>query len=262
MKGMVILMLVQFAVGEVYNCVGLYGDEYIIEVKNRTDKEIFFVYSESTSDDRSTQKADIITQECCIYDKELNEIDKISVETAVAWKYHSPYAKPDDIDYGYYFSFNINRLWEPAEWFKEKENIDNPVIKEFKNKTAQCFTKIDNMSATQIEDFIMDYAETKLQENNFDAKVINAVISGSRCRGLETAESDLDVVIEIEGNVKEYILFNLLHEDDLKIGEISVDINPITKYETGTLQSYLPKVENYLEEKKAAIFMRSCGKRI
>ena len=72
---------------------------------------------------------------------------------------------------------------------------------------------------------------------------------GSRCRGLEGKNSDLDVVVQLSGNEREDDLFNLLHEDKFRIGGVLVDINPITEYKTGTLEEYLPGVEKYLEEK-------------
>ena len=53
----------------------------------------------------------------------------------------------------------------------------------------------------------------KLYENDFDAEIIGVVISGSRCRGLEGKNSDLDVVVQLSGNEREDDLFNLLHED-------------------------------------------------
>lgn len=71
----------------------------------------------------------------------------------------------------------------------------------------------------------------------------------SRCRGLEKAGSDLDVVLEYKGNVREDTLFDILHEDGMEIGGVEIDINPITEGKTGTLESYLPEVENYLEHK-------------
>ena len=58
----------------------------------------------------------------------------------------------------------------------------------------------------------------------------------SRCRGLEGSHSDLDVVVELSGNEREDDLFDLLHEDDFSIGGVKVDINPITKNKTGTLE--------------------------
>lgn len=123
------------------------------------------------------------------------------------------------------------------------------VIMEFKAKTEECFQPIDGLGATEIEEMVEEYVNAKLSENDFDALVRGVVISGSRCRGLEGKSSDLDVVVELYGDEREDDLFNLLHEDSFKIGGVPVDINPITKYKTRTLEEYLPGVEKYLEEK-------------
>ena len=124
------------------------------------------------------------------------------------------------------------------------------VVMEFKAKTEQCFQPIGGLGTTEIEEMVEEYVNAKLSENDFDATVRGVVISGSRCRGLEGKSSDLDVVVELSGDEREDDLFNLLHEDNFKIGGVPVDINPITKYKTGTLEEYLPGVEKYLEEKR------------
>ena len=92
-------------------------------------------------------------------------------------------------------------------------------------------------------------SDAKWEQLDFDAEIIGVIISGSRCRGLEGKNSDLDVVVQLSGNEREDDLFNLLHEDKFRIGGVLVDINPITEYKTGTLEEYLPVVEKYLEEK-------------
>lgn len=83
------------------------------------------------------------------------------------------------------------------------------------------------------------------------AKVVDVAVTGSRCRGLENDKSDIDIVVEYAGNIKEDVLFNSLHEDGLKLGGIDVDINPITEAQTGNMKSYLPQVEQYFIEKLA-----------
>jgi hypothetical protein len=65
---------------------------------------------------------------------------------------------------------------------------------------------------------------------------------------MERDDSDLDVVVEFSGNEREDDLFNALHEDEFFIGDVKVDINPITEERTGTLETYLPQVDDYLEE--------------
>jgi predicted nucleotidyltransferase len=84
---------------------------------------------------------------------------------------------------------------------------------------------------------------------DIDAQVVDVVLVGSRCRGLEHEDSDVDVVIEYYGSEKEDALFNILNEEGLSIGGRNIDMNPITKDKSGTLETYLPEVERYLAEK-------------
>lgn len=65
----------------------------------------------------------------------------------------------------------------------------------------------------------------------------------------KSEDSDVDVVIEYYGSEKEDSLFNILNEEGLSIGGRNIDMNPITKDKSGTLETYLPEVERYLAEK-------------
>ncbi len=127
------------------------------------------------------------------------------------------------------------------------------IVQEFRDKTAAVFKPIDNFSAADIENNVKDYVETVLSENEIEATVGRVVVSGSRSRGLENPDSDIDVVVEIDSELHEDALFNILHETEREIGGFTVDINPIRKEETGTLEAYLPNVEKYLSEKTADI---------
>ena len=91
--------------------------------------------------------------------------------------------------------------------------------------------------------------QSQIDEYGLDAKIVDVVVAGSRCRGIEQENSDLDVVVEYTGSTREDDLFNMLHEDSIYIAGIRVDINPITEGRTGTLETYLPEVETYLQEK-------------
>lgn len=133
---------------------------------------------------------------------------------------------------------------------------DSQIVMEFKAKTEECFHPINGLSATEIEEIVAEYINAKLMENDCDASIHGVVLSGSRCRGLEKQHSDLDVVVEYIGDEREDDMFNLLHEDKFSIGGIGVDINPISKYKTGTLEEYLPGVEKYLGEKRQKVSVR------
>lgn len=126
---------------------------------------------------------------------------------------------------------------------------DSQLVMNFKARTEECFAPIDGMDAAEIEEMVADFIETKFMEYDVSADIRDVVISGSRCRGLEGKQSDLDMVVEFKGDFREDFLFDILHEDGFSIGGVPVDINPITKNKTGTLEDYLPGVEKYLEEK-------------
>ena len=91
--------------------------------------------------------------------------------------------------------------------------------------------------------------KAKIIKNDLDAQVENVILSGSRCRGIEKSCSDLDIVVDYKGTVREDDFFNIVHEDDFKIAGIAVDINPITEDKTGLLAEYLESAEQYLKEK-------------
>ena len=127
---------------------------------------------------------------------------------------------------------------------------NNPdVVADFRAKTEELFHSLDGQSADDIEKTVYAYVQSQIDEYGLDAEIVDVVVAGSRCRGIEQENSDLDVVVEYIGSTREDDLFNMLHEDSIYIAGIKVDINPITEGRTGTLETYLPEVETYLQEK-------------
>ena len=127
---------------------------------------------------------------------------------------------------------------------------NNPdVVADFRAKTEELFHSLDGQSAEDIEKTVYAYVQSQIDEYGLDAEIVDVVVAGSRCRGIEKENSDLDVVVEYTGSTREDDLFNMLHEDSIYIAGIQVDINPITEGKTGTLETYLPEVETYLQEK-------------
>ena len=140
-------------------------------------------------------------------------------------------------------------LMEKVEEANEvvQKNQESNIITDFRAKTNAVFHDISEMNPTEIEETIKCHVQAKIDEYDIDATIIDAVVVGSRCRGLEKDSSDLDVVVELSTNEREDDLFNAFNEDGLHIGDVSVDINPITAQRTGTLETYLPQAEEYLE---------------
>ena len=127
------------------------------------------------------------------------------------------------------------------------ESTPSSVVADFRAKTGELFHDISEMNPEEIEETVKCHVQAKIDEYSIDATIVDVAVTGSRCRGLEHESSDLDVVVELSTAEREDDLFNAFNEGGLHIGEVKVDINPITAQRTGTLETYLPQVEEYLE---------------
>lgn len=119
----------------------------------------------------------------------------------------------------------------------------------------KCETALNGMSRAEVEYDVLAHTRVVLEEMGLenDVHLIGARVYGSRSReGLYQEGSDLDVVVSYRGDIKEDVLFNAVNEAGLKIAGIPVDINPISEEQTGTLEEYMEKAEQYLDEKEKA----------
>jgi len=128
---------------------------------------------------------------------------------------------------------------------------ESKVIADFKARTEELFNPVNGQTQEDIEQSVYAYLHSKIDEYEMEIELVDMAVSGSRCRGLERAGSDLDVVVEYRGGESEDALFHAFNEDGFTIGGVKVDINPITEGKTGTLAEYLPGVETYLENVRA-----------
>ena len=110
-------------------------------------------------------------------------------------------------------------------------------------------TKMHLKNADKLEQLYLEDIKQYILENDIPVKIIDGAIYGSRSRGTEKENSDLDPVVEYAGNVKEYALFNILHDLHLSYEGHEVDINPIRKEESGSLAAYLSNAEAYMKGK-------------
>lgn len=127
------------------------------------------------------------------------------------------------------------------------------IVTSFKAETEARFHPISGCTPNDIEQDILIYLQSKIKGYGLEIDIIDLALSGSRCRGLEKDGSDLDVVVEYEGNISEDALFDIFHEDCFAIDGITVDINPIEHGKTGTLETYLPLVETYLGKEYVSV---------
>ena len=145
-----------------------------------------------------------------------------------------------DSDGNEYIVFNNNQIQQ----LKDNENITSIDYSLSKNKIQG----LEDYSKEQIYDLTKDYINTALLYSDIDAEIKGMEIIGSRNRGTAKENSDLDIVVELDGdNLREDDLFNVLNdsEEPLEINGIKVDINPIVNYRSGTLEEFMKRSNQY-----------------
>ncbi len=115
---------------------------------------------------------------------------------------------------------------------------------------------LNGYSRKDIEEMVLAAAQAELEEMELSesVKLLGARVYGSRTRdGLFEEASDIDVVLSFDapnGVLYEDTFFNAINGNHLEIGGLSVDVNPISLQETGTLEDYLTRAEAYLDRKE------------
>ena len=59
------------------------------------------------------------------------------------------------------------------------------VVENFKAKTNELFHEISEMNPAEIEETVKCHVQAQLDEYGIDAEIVDVVVVGSRCRGLE-----------------------------------------------------------------------------
>lgn len=140
----------------------------------------------------------------------------------------------------------LQRSFEKAYKAQGKQTTDTKYsVSDNKIQGLEDYTKpeIKNMAA--------GYIQTALEYADINAEIVGMEIIGSRNRGNARPDSDLDIVVELNGeDLREDDLFNILNDIDepLEIDGIRVDINPIVAERTGTLEEFMERSNAYDKE--------------
>ena len=132
----------------------------------------------------------------------------------------------------------------------EEANHTTPpidVVAEFRAKTKELFHEISEMNPSEIEETVKCHVQAKIDESGIAAEIVDVAVAGSRCRGPEREGSDLDVVVELSTNEREDVLFDTFNEGGASYRRHSKTLTRLPHTRTGTLETYLPKVEEYLD---------------
>lgn len=133
---------------------------------------------------------------------------------------------------------------------REQEGM--PVLESLRNPSRN-IQGLEGISPSDMEGMIEEHIHRKMIEGNVtetEAVILDFAIIGSRGRHTARPDSDLDVIVEYEGTIREDDFFYILNSEDEEYGKfaingIEVDFNPIRKEESGTLDDFLKRSEEY-----------------
>lgn len=108
-------------------------------------------------------------------------------------------------------------------------------------KYSEIIQGLENYSKEDIIKVLKPYLDELEADCPGEFKVKKITIIGSRTKGKARPDSDLDVLVEYEGTMKEDSAFNALHYEPIYIEDIPVDINPIRKEQSGTTEQWLER---------------------
>lgn len=137
----------------------------------------------------------------------------------------------------------------PSNGRTEAQEGSNPVLPGTEGETG-VIQGLEGYSLQDIQDIILNHIGEAFQGEFPEGFQINGIgIIGSRANGTAREDSDLDVLLEYEGDITEDSLFNALNGDDrLEIDGIKVDINPITPGKSGTIEEFLERNKDYKKD--------------
>lgn len=143
---------------------------------------------------------------------------------------------------------------------KEEESEQNTATNGGNNEESKTENKLERdapfpMTENEILDIVKNYLnelQSNMELEGLDFKIVDMALYGSRVRGDYTKNSDIDVLIEYEGDAREDDMYNALNFSEtyngkLKIDEIEVDINPIKKEKSGTIREFLERNKNFVK---------------
>lgn len=131
----------------------------------------------------------------------------------------------------------------------DRENIENNFGDSVENITSSLKNDVQNV-----------ITENNLDETEFNLQ--DAKIYGSYAKGKNKATSDLDIIVQYSGNMREDDAFNMFADAGLVItdkngNEIKVDVNPINIDKSGTIEDnldYFDSLDNFDAENKNVYF--------
>ena len=104
---------------------------------------------------------------------------------------------------------------------------------------------LENYDIQELKNSFKSDIKNILEDNDiYDVDIVDLDLHGSRLRGTAKNNSDLDVVVQYDGDIREDTLFDILNENPIEIDGIKVDINPIKE----NIKDYMNRSKEYDQE--------------
>lgn len=136
--------------------------------------------------------------------------------------------------------------------YESEENTTN--INNYKQHFLESDIQgLENYSEHELKKHIIDQIYDRLDSagvSDNDVSIKAIALCGSRNRNTAKDDSDLDVVMEYSGSMREDDVFNILHDEEFENGKmmidnIEIDVNPIRPQQSGNIRSFLKKSKEY-----------------
>lgn len=183
---------------------------------------------------RLAQKANMDIED--VYAKEAPTIEQKDYEMSVdenGKRYKENEISQEDIDY-------YSDLADRYE-FNQVEN--NKIMSENIEKNfGQSVEELQNNFTEDIKNIL---AENEIDYDEFEIEDVR--LYGSYTTGKNKDTSDLDVIVQYKGSMKEDTAFNILNDENLTITDVNgverkVDINPINRELSGTIDEHIERM--------------------
>lgn len=102
----------------------------------------------------------------------------------------------------------------------------------------------DGLTDFDIYNACDEYIEGVIRDTQLNIAQVDMIAIGSRAFGTAREDSDLDILVEYEGDVKEDAVFNALNAEPFELLGIKVDFFPIRAEQSGTLSQWLESHDN------------------
>ena len=132
--------------------------------------------------------------------------------------------------------------------------VQQPVVKE-----PDVIQGLEGYSVEDVKSFVENSIDEILEDAGLsdDITIKNITVVGSRSRGEAHEGSDLDILVEYEGDFREDALFDILHEEALDLEGITIDINPINPHYSLTTEQWLARDAQWREEDRQKAVAKS-----